>query len=50
MDHVRTQFWQVPERLEIIDDFPRGPGGKVLKSKLTQIVTGKLKAEGKIPA
>ncbi len=43
-------IWQVPERLEIIDDFPRGPGGKVLKSKLTQVITEKLKAEGKIPA
>ena len=42
--------WQLPERLEIIDDFPRGPGGKILKSKLTQVVTAKLKAEGKIPA
>lgn len=42
--------WQLPERLEFIDDFPRGPGGKVLKSKLTEQVTAKLKAEGKIPA
>lgn len=39
--------WQLPERLEIIDDFPRGPGGKVQKARLTQIVTDKLKAEGK---
>jgi non-ribosomal peptide synthetase component E (peptide arylation enzyme) len=43
-------IWQLPERLEIIDDFPRGPGGKVQKSKLTQLVTEKLRAEGKIPA
>ena len=43
-------IWQLPERLEIIDDFPRGPGGKVLKSKLTELVTAKLKAEGKVPA
>ena len=42
--------WQLPERLELIDDFPRGPGGKVLKSALTKMVTAKLKAEGKIPS
>ncbi|MDO9090457.1 MAG: AMP-binding protein [Burkholderiaceae bacterium] len=37
--------WQLPERLEVIDDFPRGPGGKVQKARLTQIVTDKLKAK-----
>ena len=42
--------WQLPERLELIEDFPRGPGGKVLKSALTKLVTEKLKAEGKIPS
>lgn len=53
VEFLKTQHlavWQLPERLEYIDDFPRGPGGKTLKSKLTQIVTEKLKAEGKIPA
>ena len=53
VEFLKTQHlavWQLPERLEIIDDFPRGPGGKILKSTLTKLVTEKLKAEGKIPA
>ena len=53
VEYLKSQHlavWQLPERLEIIDDFPRGPGGKVLKSRLTEIVSAKLKAEGKLPA
>ncbi|MBM3345153.1 MAG: AMP-binding protein [Betaproteobacteria bacterium] len=53
VDFLKAQHlavWQLPERLEIIDDFPRGPGGKILKGALTKLVTEKLKAEGKIPA
>ena len=53
VDFLKTQHlavWQLPERLEIVDDFPRGPGGKILKSALTKLVTEKLKAEGKIPS
>ena len=43
----KLAIWQLPERLEIVDELPRGPGGKVLKSKLTQLVIAKLLAEGK---
>ena len=52
VEYLKSQhlaIWQLPERPEIIDDFPRGPGGKVLKSKLTELVTIKLRAEGKVP-
>ena len=44
----KVAIWQLPERLEIVDDLPRGPGGKILKGKLTELVTTKLKAEGVI--
>lgn len=35
-------IWQLPERLEIMPELPRGPGGKVLKADLTKMVTEKL--------
>jgi non-ribosomal peptide synthetase component E (peptide arylation enzyme) len=37
--------WQLPERLVVLDDLPRGPGGKVVKSKLTEMVVAKMAAE-----
>jgi 2,3-dihydroxybenzoate-AMP ligase len=37
-----------PERLEIVDDFPLSPFGKVSKKDLTEKIASKLKAEGKI--
>ena len=40
--------FKLPERLEIIDAFPMIGDQKVLKSKLVEIVTNKLRAEGKI--
>ncbi|UUZ66009.1 hypothetical protein LP417_23790 [Polaromonas sp. P1-6] len=46
----KLAIWQLPERLEIMDDMPRSTGGKIAKGKLTEIVTAKLKAEGKVPA
>ena len=50
VDFLKSQklaIWQLPERLEIMQDLPRGPGGKVIKSKLTELVTEKLRHEGK---
>jgi acyl-coenzyme A synthetase/AMP-(fatty) acid ligase len=44
----KLAVWQLPERLEIMEDLPRGPGGKVIKSKLTDLVTEKLRHEGKL--
>ena len=31
--------WQLPEHLVIVDDFPKGAGGKVKKAELTALVT-----------
>ena len=39
----KVSVWQLPERLEIMDDFPRSAGGKIAKNKLTEFVTLKLK-------
>jgi 2,3-dihydroxybenzoate-AMP ligase len=39
---------KLPERLEIVDDFPLSPFGKVSKKDLTERVALKVKTEGKI--
>ena len=39
---------KLPERLEILDDFPLSPFGKVLKKDLTERIARKLKEEGRI--
>ncbi len=39
---------KLPERLEIIDEFPLSPFGKVSKKDLTERITTRLKAEQKI--
>jgi non-ribosomal peptide synthetase component E (peptide arylation enzyme) len=44
----RLAVWQMPERLEIVEDMPRSTGGKIAKAKLTEYVTEKLRAEGKL--
>ena len=36
---------KLPERLEIMDDFPLSNFGKVSKNKLVEMVTAKLEAE-----
>ncbi|MEO8298569.1 MAG: AMP-binding protein [Burkholderiales bacterium] len=41
--------YQFPERLEILESLPRSAGDKIAKNKLTDMVTNKLMAEGKIP-
>ena len=48
LDFLRREglaTWQLPERLEIMQEFPRSAGGKTLKRELTALVTEKLKAE-----
>lgn len=40
--------FKLPERIEIIDEFPLTPVGKVSKKELREDITTKLKAEGKI--
>jgi non-ribosomal peptide synthetase component E (peptide arylation enzyme) len=39
---------KLPERLEIVDEFPLSPLGKVSKKDLTERITRKLKQEGKV--
>ena len=39
---------KLPERLEIVDDFPLSPFGKVSKKDLTERITRMLKSEGKL--
>jgi 2,3-dihydroxybenzoate---[aryl-carrier protein] ligase len=39
---------KLPERLEIVEEFPLSPVGKVSKRDLTERITERLKAEGKI--
>ncbi|MFB3123478.1 MAG: hypothetical protein ACE10H_14970 [Candidatus Binatia bacterium] len=39
---------KLPERVEIMDEFPMSAFGKVLKKDLTERITQKLKQEGKI--
>jgi non-ribosomal peptide synthetase component E (peptide arylation enzyme) len=46
----KLAIWQLPERLEVVEDMPRSTGGKIAKAKLTEMVTQKLKTEGKLPA
>lgn len=41
----KLAIWQLPERLEIVEDMPRSTGGKIAKARLTGLVTQKLKAE-----
>jgi 2,3-dihydroxybenzoate-AMP ligase len=39
---------KLPERLEIVSDFPLSPFGKVSKKDLTERIAGKLQEEGKL--
>lgn len=39
---------KLPERLEIVDDFPLSPFGKVSKKDLTERITAKMQEEGKL--
>jgi 2,3-dihydroxybenzoate-AMP ligase len=39
---------KLPERLEIVDDFPLSPFGKVSKKDLTESISARLKEEGKL--
>lgn len=43
----KVSVWQLPERLEVMDDLPRSAGGKVAKNQLTQFITEKLEREAR---
>ena len=44
----RIATFKLPERLEIVDEFPMVGGQKISKKALTELVTAKLKEEGRI--
>lgn len=44
----KIAMFKLPERLEVIASLPLAGGAKIDKKQLTQIITEKLKAEGKI--
>lgn len=41
-------IYKHPERLEVIDEIPRNPVGKILKTDLREDIRAKLEAEGKL--
>jgi len=41
----KVSVWQLPERLEVMEDLPRSAGGKIAKNKLTDFIAAKLKNE-----
>lgn len=44
----KVASYKMPERVEIVSEFPMSSGGKVLKRELIADITKKLKAEGKV--
>jgi non-ribosomal peptide synthetase component E (peptide arylation enzyme) len=45
LEEKKIVKWQYPERLEILDELPRSPGGKISKDKLTEFVANKMNQE-----
>ena len=48
LEFLRTQqmpTWQMPERLELMQDLPKSAGGKIMKNKLRELVAAKVQAE-----
>ena len=41
----KVSVWQLPERLEIMEDLPRSAGGKIAKNKLTEFISLRLREE-----
>ncbi|HZY15676.1 MAG TPA: AMP-binding protein [Ramlibacter sp.] len=48
LEFLRTQqmpTWQMPERLELMQELPKSAGGKIMKNKLRELVAAKVQAE-----
>ena len=41
----KLSTWQMPERLELLDELPKSAGGKVMKNKLREYVAAKVQVE-----
>ena len=53
LDYLQTErmpTWQMPERLEMMDELPKSAGGKIMKNKLRDHVAAKVKAEAQSPS
>jgi len=46
----RMPTWQMPERLEMMEELPKSAGGKIMKNKLRDYVAAKVKAEAQAAA
>lgn len=46
----KMSVWQMPERLELLDELPKSAGGKVMKNKLREYVAAKVQAEAQAGA
>ena len=49
LQQERMPTWQLPERLELMDELPKSAGGKIMKNKLRDFVAAKVKAEAEPP-
>lgn len=45
LQNERMPTWQLPERIELLDELPKSAGGKIMKNKLRELVADKVKAE-----
>ncbi|MDO8770917.1 MAG: AMP-binding protein [Burkholderiaceae bacterium] len=50
LKNEQMSVWQMPERLELMDELPRSAGGKVMKNKLRQFVADKVAVEEHVEA
>jgi acyl-CoA synthetase (AMP-forming)/AMP-acid ligase II len=50
LQQERMPTWQLPERLELMDELPKSAGGKIMKNKLRDFVAAKVKAEAAPPS
>ena len=48
LQNERMPTWQMPERLELMDELPKSAGGKIMKNKLRDFVAAKVKAEAEL--
>jgi acyl-CoA synthetase (AMP-forming)/AMP-acid ligase II len=47
-EHMPT--WQMPERLELMEELPKSAGGKIMKNKLREMIAAKVQAEADLAA
>ncbi len=45
LQNERMPTWQLPERIELLEELPKSAGGKVMKNKLRELDAAKVRAE-----